>query len=265
MHWTIFGARGFIGKRLVEVLLEQGQEVIIPDRSDTGTEAPKRGYGNVIWAIGLTADFRTRPFDTIDAHVGSLSPMLRNGSFESFLYLSSTRIYQHASSACEDAPISVNPNDPSDLYNISKLAGEAVCLSAHQHVRIARLSNILGPRESQRDTFIGALCREAQSGHVQLQSALTSEKDYLWIDDAVNLLLGIAKRGTQRVYNVASGRQTSHAKWLSAITEETRATAEVSASATEIKFPIIDVMRIEAEFGFQALDPVTRANEIVMY
>lgn len=265
MHWTVFGGEGFIGKRLVDVLREQGRDVFVPGRYDTSKHAPARGYGHAIWAIGLTADFRTRPFDTVDAHVGALTPILRENAFESLLYLSSTRIYQHAITACENAAISVNPNDPSDLYNLSKLAGESVCLAAPESVRVARLSNIVGAREAQRDTFIGALCREAHNGHILLQSASSSAKDYLWIDDAADLLVKIAERGTQRVYNVGSGRRLSHADWLGAITEATGATARVLDGAPETTFPSIDVTRVQSEFAFRASDPLARTNEIVMY
>ena len=39
-----------------------------------------------------------------------------------------------------------------DLYNISKLMGEALCLASHsQKVRIARISNVIGNRKNHND------------------------------------------------------------------------------------------------------------------
>ena len=81
-----------------------------------------------IFAIGLTADFRSRPLDTMDAHVSALAEVLRCGRFDSLTYLSSTRVYAGLPRGCGNATLVVNPSDASDLYNLSKLAGEALCL-----------------------------------------------------------------------------------------------------------------------------------------
>ncbi len=49
--------------------------------------------GHAFYCIGLTADFRSRPFETIEAHCGLLKEVLSGSRFSSFVYLSSTRVY----------------------------------------------------------------------------------------------------------------------------------------------------------------------------
>ena len=83
--FTVLGASGYIGSRLVAHLRAQGHTVWAPARGDA--EVFTRPLGHVMYCVGLTADFRTRPFDTVDAHVGLLAEVLRRAQFDSLLYL----------------------------------------------------------------------------------------------------------------------------------------------------------------------------------
>jgi hypothetical protein len=91
-------------------------------RDDPMPEGP---LGHVIYCIGLTADFRSRTFDTVEAHVCTLLDVLRRGEFESIVYLSSTRLYAGSDSTSEETSIRISPFD---VYNTSKLAGESLVL-----------------------------------------------------------------------------------------------------------------------------------------
>jgi nucleoside-diphosphate-sugar epimerase len=255
MKFTVFGASGFIGAYLVDHLRSLGHEVDAVTRS---TFFDQRGsLGHCIYAIGLTADFRTRPFDTIEAHVSVASNLLRDSDFDSFLYLSSTRVYANSSEAAEETLLSARPSNPSDLYNLSKLTGESICLSSgRRNVRIARLSNVIGPDEAESDTFVGELCREAKRGHIQLRSDPASTKDYIWIGDVADLLTRIAIGGKQTIYNVASGIDLAHQDWVSGIAAITGCSVAVDANAPVIGFPPIATGRIVEEFGFVPSSPL---------
>lgn len=215
---TVLGADGFIGSHLLKELRLRGMAYRAPTREDRlYLEQP---LGHVIYAIGLTADFRTRPFDTIDAHVCVLSEVLKHGNFDSLTYLSSTRIYNRSESSKETDDIRVNSTCPDNLYNISKLCGESLCLASNNaKVKIARLSNIVGLRKDC-DIFIDQLLNEGFiNGTIILKSALHLSKDYLYIDDAVQLLLKIAVSPYCGVFNVASGTLTSNRQILDSIQE----------------------------------------------
>jgi nucleoside-diphosphate-sugar epimerase len=125
--------------------------------------------------------------------------------------------------------------------------GEAACLaSARPQVRVARLSNILGADPSS-DNFLSAVIREAvQEGRVRLRTSLVSAKDYIAIDDVVAAMARIAIAGDERVYNVAAGRNTTHAEVVEAVRAATGCTVEVAPEAPTSSFPIIAVERLSA-------------------
>jgi nucleoside-diphosphate-sugar epimerase len=206
----------------------------------------------VIYANGLTADFRQRPYDTVDSHVSVLAELLKHGNFESLLYLSSTRVYGRAVVGNEDTPLPVLSQDPSDLYNLSKLMGESLCLQdARSSVRVARLSNVVGGDDAESANFVPSLVREARTGRIVLQTAMDSLKDYIHIDDVVELLPRISAAGSKRLYNVASGMQTSHAQLTAQLVVQTGCIVDVKCGARTLSFTPINIDRIRAEFDFQ--------------
>ncbi len=251
MKFTVFGGSGFIGRNLVEYLERKGHEVRAPVRGED--EIIGADLGHVIYAIGLTGDFRTRPFDTVDAHVVKLTRLLRTSRFDSWLYLSSTRVYgrlAHESVAHEDTPLPVLP-DADGLYDISKLMGEALCLGQnHPHIRVARLSNVYGIGQS-RHTFLAAILAELKAaGKVIIREAPESAKDYVALADVLVLLEDIALSGRKRLYNVASGTSVSHAELAGKLRQLTGKVVEFEESAIRRTFVRIDVERVKAEFGF---------------
>lgn len=250
--FTILGARGFIGSALARHLRAQGHDVLTCDPASL----PDGTAGHLIYAIGLTADFRNRPFETTEAHVGLLNTVLRSCKFESFLYLSSTRVYQESDAALETVKLHVSPIDPDHLYNATKIAGESIVLNCGRAAcRVVRLSNVLGPNEASRDTFVGALTREALSGSIHLRSNPASSKDYIWIEDVVSCIPAICMNGRERIYNLASGIQISHAEWVRLLCQYIGCNSRADDNAPLLSFPPIDIARISLEFGCSFRDP----------
>jgi nucleoside-diphosphate-sugar epimerase len=250
--FTVLGASGYIGSRLVAYLRGQGHSVRAPARGDA--EVFSQPLGHVLYCVGLTADFRTRPFDTIEAHVGLLADVLRRAQFDSLLYLSSTRVYMGAARTDEDAPLSVVPGDPSYLYNLSKLTGESLChASGRSGVRVARLSNVVGPgMDAHSGNLVADLVRQAQQGAMLLRSHLDSAKDYIHVDDVVHWLPRIALSGRSVTYNIASGKQTTHGQWLQWLGDRYGSSFEVQEGAPLQRFAPTSVARLHEEFGVVA-------------
>ncbi|MDN5928746.1 MAG: NAD-dependent epimerase/dehydratase family protein [Hyphomicrobiales bacterium] len=187
------------------------------------------------------------------------------GGIEALVYLSSTRVYQRCTETSEGAVLSVRPDIPSDLYNLSKLMGESLCLtSGIDRVAIARLSNVIGPNEGRRNTFLGALCREARGGQIVLQSAPNSAKDYIWIDDAVRSLVELTTGASEGIVNVASGQQITHVAWSDAIARTLGATVKVIPGAKPAGFSPIDVGRLNGLIGTERINPLSRVAEITL-
>ncbi len=246
---TVLGGRGFIGRHLVRHLESLGCDVWVPERDEP--RVLQQPLGHVFYCIGLTADFRDHPFDTVRAHVTVLSNLLEHADFDSLLYLSSTRVYGRSKTTGEDDVLAVLPEDPSDLYNLSKLLGESLCLSSERkRVRVARLSNVVGT-EMGSDNLVGGLLQEARSGLIRLKTHPDSAKDYILIDDVIRILWLIANGGRDRIYNVASGIQIAHHQWLAALHETTGCLVQTDIHAPFQSFPVIDVQRIRKEFDFK--------------
>jgi nucleoside-diphosphate-sugar epimerase len=253
--FTVLGGSGYIGSRLVAHLRSLGHSVWAPLRAD-----PKvftRPLGHVIYCVGLTADFRTRPFDTVEAHVSLLADVLHRSRFSSLLYLSSTRVYMGAASTQEDAPLFVQPSDASYLYNLSKLTGESLChASGRPAVRVARLSNVVGPgMDAESGNMVADLLQQARQGRVVLHSNPNSAKDYIHVSDVLDWLPRIALQGSHSVYNVASGHQTTHAQWLEWLQQRTGCVVDVSSHAPHHSFSPINVSRMQDEFNVVARCP----------
>ncbi len=249
MKFTVFGSSGFIGSHLNASLVAEGAECYTPYRDDPAIYG--QNLGHVIYCIGLTADFRERPFDTVRAHVFRLLNLLENCSFDSFLYLSSTRLYLKGNQGDEMADVRVNSNDPDDLYNLSKLMGESLCFSSERPgVRVARLSNVFGKKDGSTD-FLSSVIRDAvERGKVILSSSMASEKDYVSIADVVALLPKISAFGQYRLYNVASGKNTSNRSLMSEIKKQTGCRVTMADHTKVSRFPEISINRVKAEFGF---------------
>lgn len=247
--FTILGASGFIGSHLVAHLREQGVECFAPDRScDT---IYNRDLGHVVYCIGVTADFRCRPLDTVQAHVCRLVDLIERGKFDSLTYLSSTRIYGGALTGREDERFTVSPQNPNDLYNLSKLMGESICLNSEMHgIRIARLSNVCGGDWSS-ENFITSIIKSAlNDGRIVLHTAPESAKDYISVRDVVSLIPKIAASGRQRIYNVASGVNVSNRELAGKIAQLTGCEERVDETAPTVVYPTINIARAREEFGF---------------
>jgi len=248
--FTILGAGGFIGAALVAWLESQEQMVHpITRASLPALLAGRRPVGHVIDCVGLTGDFRVRPLDTAEAHVGLVAHCLGELQFESFLLLSSTRVYGRATTTHEDAALPTLPSEPSDLYNVTKLAGEALCLAdPRQTTRVARLSNVYGVG-MPAETFLGQVLREGSAtGNVVLREAAASSKDYVSVAAVVRLLPAIATAGRYRTYNLAAGSNTSHAAIARCLHSIAGWRVDFTPDATVVGYPPIDTARLDTEF-----------------
>lgn len=247
--FTVLGAAGFVGSHLARFLRGRGHEVFTPSRNDGSVFS--RPLGHAVYCIGMTANYRDNPHDTIEAHVGLLSRYLRDAQFESLLYLSSTRLYDGCTGECgEDRDLALNPGNPRHLFDLSKALGEAMChASGNPQVRVARLSSVYA---DQLDTvnFLHGLIRTAlRSKIVPLGSPANLARDYIHVDDVCSLLEAIALDGRRLVYNVASGENVSNENLARLIGDLTGARIECGPADASLASPRIRIDAIEADFG----------------
>jgi nucleoside-diphosphate-sugar epimerase len=260
---TVLGSSGFVGSHLVEKLRELDIAHFSPGRDE---DLSHKDLGDVIYCIGLGADFRTKPFETVEAHVCKLLKILQECEFDSLLYLSSMRLYEaHVGEAREEDPIQIAPLNPIDLYNISKAMGESLLLTCGRKTRVARLSSVYGS-DFASPSFLSAVLKEAISTNkVTLRTSLDAERDYVSIDDVVDALIKIATEGLHRVYNVASGLNVSNRELTQRISELTGCRVEIVPEPSQITYPQINIDRMKKEFGFapaNILDDLDRLVEL---
>ncbi len=251
MKFTIIGSKGFIGSNLVDYFKKNEIEYSEIDINDKRILSEKLGH--VIYAIGMTSDFRNNTFNTIKSHVCILNELLNTVKFDSFLYLSSARIYYGQKNTQEENSININSIDPDKLYNISKIMGESICLSSNKdNVRVVRLSNVIG-KDFSSNNFIFSLIKDAiKKNEINLNTSLESEKDYISIKDVVKILPEICINGKEKLYNIASGKNIKTEKIVEIINKQLGNQIKINHTTKKIIFPRISIQKIMDEFRFES-------------
>jgi nucleoside-diphosphate-sugar epimerase len=237
---TLIGGAGFIGGALAARLRSAGVQVDTPAR-----DADLRGkqLGTLLYCAGVTGDFRSRPGDTIEAHVTRLSDLLHGADVERVVYLSSARMYRYADSTAEDAVLRIAPGDPDQLYDLSKVLGEAIC-AVHPNAVAARLSHVFG-NEPDSPNFLSAMVRAAVgNGVIRLSSAAASTRDYVGVHDVVDVLDWLRGAPVTGLLNIASGTTVRHADLVAEISRLTGAALEVEPDAPMVLHPAVDISRL---------------------
>ena len=213
--------------------------------------AGRRPAGHVIDCIGLTGDFRLRPLDTAEAHVGLVGrclAQLRLDRFSCCPPRASMPAPVHArgcAAAC-DSRRSVRSLQPDQAGRRGAVPGRSA-----PGVRVARLSNVYGAG-MPAETFLGQVLREGSATGARdvppepRAPPRTTSASPTWC--------GCCRRsptaGRHRLYNVAAGRNTTH----DAIAERAARTAgwhiAFATDAPTVRAAAASTStRLEAEFG----------------
>lgn len=258
---SLVGGGGYIGKALQQSLTLVGHEVNQIQRNESINSFIN--YGHVIYCSGITrGDFKRSLHEIVNAHVSNLSKLLSVLHCESFVYLSSARIYENQISASESSKISSNPLNISDCYNLSKLLGESIVMnSAVNKPSVARISYVV---DGVNDHFFSPLLQASRSGKVVLSGHHETKKDFIMLTDVVSCLENIALRGNSEIYNVATGVSISFMQ-LKILLEKSLKCIVAFANDVEKRItPTIDISKIVSEFGFNPRDVLGDIEETFM-
>ena len=209
--YTVLGASGFVGSRIVKMLSAGGMSCYVPARGES--DIFERDLGRIFFCVGLTADYAQRPFDTVEAHVAFLARVLAKARFERLVYLSSTRLYDKLPSGIcrEDVDLPINPMNPRHLYDLSKALGENLCLTASDgRASVARLSCVYDDVPGSPGFLSELLQRLRTERTFTLYSATGIARDYVALDDVAAILKRILDSGRSEIFNVASGENVSN-------------------------------------------------------
>jgi nucleoside-diphosphate-sugar epimerase len=255
-QYTIIGASGFIGSRLLAALHQRGDSVYTPARGEDGML--RRELGRVFYCAGLTGDFMTRPFDTVEAHVGVVAQVLREAKFDRLIYLSSTRVYDSLGErgGRETDVLEFDVTAPRNVYDLSKALGENLCLArSGNRAAVARLANVFDWRDEAGGFLSDLLKRARRERVIELPSSPLAGRDYIHADDVIAALLAMDAQGADGVVNVASGLTVSNAE-IADVLNDAGWKLILTGQGGSAHGPVCDIHRLRA-LGVTPQDPRT--------
>jgi UDP-glucose 4-epimerase len=239
---VVLGGSGFLGRHLCRAMLEAGYRIRSISRSGMPEGQPGTWWSEVDW---ISASIGTEPcalaLQDADFLVHLASTTLPLTSNSDIAYdiesnvIGTVRTLEAASALgirrtifvssggtvygpAQQTPITEHhPTEPICSYGIHKLAIEKYLQLFRSQNRldsiVLRVSNLYG--ESQGcGRPLGAIAhfatRAVEGVPIQIWGDGTITRDYVYVDDVVNAILKSATyKGTERLFNIGSGRGTS--------------------------------------------------------
>ena len=248
--YTVFG-RGFVGTNIAKFFKKKKYKVFIPTK---GKYKFNKNLHNIIYCIGNDS-WATDPKECYAANLGIVPKILFNNRFSSFTLLSTTRVYLGSPSkkTNENDLIYINPNTSDFLFNSLKLSAENLCLSIpNKRIRVARISNLFGDNFTNQTYLLPTLIRNSINvKKINIFINKKSSKDFLYVNEAIDVLIKIIKNGKHRLYNIAYGKNIALSRISQKIREITKCKINYKNQHKLVKEPIIDISRVKKEFNFK--------------
>jgi nucleoside-diphosphate-sugar epimerase len=207
----VTGAGGFIGRCVAARLRAAGDARIVSlERSSVALEALDPAYWkglhadtiDVIFHLGAYTPKDAASADLIDpivaSNVNGTAALLASlpNTPRHLLFASSLDVYKRVSGRTIDETSEVGP---ATLYGASKLFGEELVRTYARATgcaySILRLGHVFGPGEERYQRVIPSLIRAMLRGaEPQLSGDGTTERDYLYVDDAVSAIVAASAR-----------------------------------------------------------------------
>lgn len=243
MNICITGGAGFIGSQLGLHLARLGHNLRLIDNFSSGTIGNVIFDGQLIGEVNVV-DVRDKQLDShlekceVLIHLAGIAslPSCESDPLEAFdvntsgtanvlsacrrvgvsrvIFSSTSAVYETNSKLPSSESDVVNPNL---VYSQSKWAAERICLAAAsnygQDVAICRFFNVFGPHQDvlrKSPPFTSYVARELIKGRQpQLFNNSNSGRDYIFIDDAIDLLSRMVTHPQTHdgeIYNIGSGQ-----------------------------------------------------------
>lgn len=247
MKILITGAAGFIGSQLAYRLWQDCHQVVLVDNFSYGLddnlifndkdfrgeiyrkdirdiefmenlfETEKFDYVYHVAAITPLPDCQNMPIEAVDVNVKGtviLLDLVRRYGVKKIFFASTSAIYENN----EDFPsVEDHVERPSLIYPSTKYAAEQFCKAYSEAygfpVVCFRFANVYGPHIDCLRTqppVMGYIIREFFRGHSpELHSTGEQERDFVFVDDLIDLCIAAQKAEKFDIINVSSGSTVS--------------------------------------------------------
>ena len=173
--------------------------------------------------------------------------------FDSFIFISTTRIYFNSNKTSENDLIHINTNSKNYFFNCLKLSAENFCLSQkNKNIKVVRLSNLYGDHFGKQKYLLPTLIRNSLKKNViDININKNSKKNYLNVEDAIDVIFKIIHKGKYRLYNVASKKLYTLNFIAKNIQKVTGCKIIYRNQKYKYNEPKININRIKKEFNFK--------------
>jgi nucleoside-diphosphate-sugar epimerase len=244
--YTIFGHTGFIGSFFKNKLFKEN--LILPKKKQI---VFKKNLGHIIYCIG-SDDWLNDSYNSYYANLGYLPEIIKKNKYQSFTFLSSTRLYRNLKETDEDCSLVINPTNLDNYYNIKKICAESFLLSQkNSKIKIIRLANIYGFSPNSTLVIPTLIMNAINKKKIRILINKKSSKDFLSIEDVFTIILKIIKNGKRNLYNIGSGKNITLQQIAQKISLYTNCKVIYSNQKKIIKEPIINISKIKKEFKFK--------------
>jgi len=264
----VTGGAGFIGRRVVRALLQEGYPVTVVDqqafpdpavRSVTGDlcdpgvceSAVTEDTSTIIHLAAITSVLKSVD-DPVATHrlnvdvTARLLELSREHNVESFLLASTNAVTGNVGDAVITEGTVLRPLTP---YGATKAAAEMLLFAYSNSYGIRgaaiRFSNVYGPGMEAKDSFIPRLMRAARDGHgVEVRGDGTMKRDIVHVDDLIQGIFAIWRSGHTGPVILGSGTSVSVMDMVEAAREVTGApipATNVPVGNGEMPAVILDV------------------------
>ena len=127
-----------------------------------------------------------------------------------------------------------------------------MCLQINNSkIRIVRISNIYGHNFKKQKYLLPTLIRNTRQKKKSLiKINKNTKKNYLHINDAINVIMKIILKGKKRIYNVASDKMISLDFIIKSIQKNYKSDIKFSKNGKNKSENKINISRIKNEFNF---------------
>jgi UDP-glucose 4-epimerase len=284
MNLLVTGATGFIGSHLCRELVRKGHNVfalsrtgrtrnVVPlmrrkefhlikgDIQDAGMMQALVKENRIKAIFHLAAQLpgendNDDPFACFDTNargtLNILNAAAKNG-VERFIYASTMSVYAEPP---RYLPVDEDhPTQPSTVYGVGKLAGELLCntYSNTMKITILRYGGTYGRGERESDAVQMFIKQAKQNRPMTIYGDGKQTTDFVRVEDAVAGTLLAWEKGQAGIYNIGSGEETSVKTLAEEIIKITKSKSEITLTdkATDRPFRFyLDIKKAKKDLGY---------------